>query len=126
MEELENRNILSKTFFWMFLGLLGTGLVAFYTYSSGLYLSIFTSVSSLAILALVEVVVVIVFSLCFRKLPPTVVGILYFVYAFLNGRWMFGYDLLSGQGPGDDTVIRGFLFFLYIFLFLHLIYSQQH
>ena len=85
MEELENRNILSKTFFWMFLGLLGTGLVAFYTYSSGLYLSIFTSVSSLAILALVEVVVVIVFSLCFRKLPPTVVGILYFVYAFLNG-----------------------------------------
>ena len=85
MEELENRNILSKTFFWMFLGLLGTGLVAFYTYSSGLYLSIFTSVSSLAIVALVEVVVVIVFSLCFRKLPPTVVGILYFVYAFLNG-----------------------------------------
>lgn len=85
MEELDSRKVLSKTFFWMFLGLLGTGLVAFYTYSSGLYLSIFTSVSSLAILALVEVVVVIVFSLCFRKLPPTVVGILYFVYAFLNG-----------------------------------------
>lgn len=85
MEELDSRKVLSKTFFWMFLGLLGTGLVAFYTYSSGLYISIFTSVSSLAILALVEVVVVIVFSLCFRKLPPTVVGILYFVYAFLNG-----------------------------------------
>lgn len=85
MEELDNRNVLSKTFFWMFLGLLGTGLVAFYTYSSGLYLSIFTSVSSLAILALIEVVVVIVFSLCFRKLPPTVVGILYFIYAFING-----------------------------------------
>lgn len=85
MEELDSRKVLSKTFFWMFLGLLGTGLVAFYTYSSGLYLSIFTSVSSLAILALVEVVVVIVFSLCFRKFPPTVVGILYFVYAFLNG-----------------------------------------
>ena len=39
------------------------------------------------------------------------------VYAFLNGRWMFGYDLLSSQGPGDDTVIRGFLFFLYIFMY---------
>lgn len=85
MEELENRNVLSKTFFWMFLGLLGTGLVAFYTYSSGLYLSIFTSVSALPILALVEFVIVIVLSLCFKKLPPAVVGILYFVYAFLNG-----------------------------------------
>lgn len=85
MEELENRNVLSKTFFLMFLGLLGTGLVAFYTYSSGLYLSIFTSVSALPILALVEFVIVIVLSLCFKKLPPAVVGILYFVYAFLNG-----------------------------------------
>lgn len=85
MEELENRNVLSKTFFLMFLGLLGTGLVAFYTYSSGLYLSIFTSVSALPILALVEFVIVIVLYLCFKKLPPAVVGILYFVYAFLNG-----------------------------------------
>lgn len=85
MEELENRNVLSKTFFLMFLGLLGTGLVAFYTYSSGLYLSIFTSVRALPILALVEFVIVIVLSLCFKKLPPAVVGILYFVYAFLNG-----------------------------------------
>ena len=85
MEELDSRKILSKTFFWMFLGLLATGLVAFYTYSSGLYLSILTSYSSISILALIEFVVVIVFSLCFRKLPPVVVGILYFVYAFLNG-----------------------------------------
>ena len=85
MEELDSRKVLSKTFFWMFLGLLGTGLVAFYTYSSGLYLSIFTSVRSLITLALVEFVVVIVLSLCFKKLPPTAVGILYFAYAFLNG-----------------------------------------
>lgn len=76
---------MSKTFFWMFLGLLGTGLVAFYTYSSGLYLSIFTSSSSLAIIAIIEVVVVLLFSFLFKKLPPIVVGILYFIYAFING-----------------------------------------
>ena len=76
---------MSKTFFWMFLGLLGTGLVGFYTYSSGLYLSIFTSSSSLAIIAMIEVIVVLLFSFLFKKLPPMVVGILYFIYAFING-----------------------------------------
>ncbi|MBO5348469.1 MAG: Bax inhibitor-1/YccA family protein [Clostridia bacterium] len=83
MENSQNK-ILSKTFFWMFLGLLGTGLVAFYTYASGLYLSIFSS-NSIGIIALIEVVVVLVFSFLFRKLPPIVVGILYFIYAFING-----------------------------------------
>ena len=34
---------------------------------------------------IIELVVVIVFSLLFRKLSPTVVGILYFIYAFING-----------------------------------------
>lgn len=83
--EGSGNKLLAKTFFWMFLGLLGTGLVAFYTYASGLYLSIVTSSSSLAIIALVEVVVVMLFSFLFKKLPPIVVGILYFIYAFING-----------------------------------------
>lgn len=84
LENSENK-IISKTFFWMFLGLLGTGLVAFYTYTSDLYLSIFSSPSSLGILAIVEVVVVLLFSFLFKKLPPLVVGILYFIYSFING-----------------------------------------
>lgn len=84
MENTDNK-IMSKTFFWMFLGLLGTGIVAYYTYASDLYLSIFSSPSSLGILALIEVVVVLVFSFLFKKLPPLVVGILYFVYSFING-----------------------------------------
>ena len=83
--ENSNNKILSKTFFWMFLGLLGTGLVAVYTYTSDLYLSIFSSPSSLGILVIVEVVVVLLFSFLFRKLPPIAVGILYFIYAFING-----------------------------------------
>jgi hypothetical protein len=83
LENSENK-IISKTFFWMFLGLLGTALVGIYTYSSGLYLSMI-SYNTLSIIAIVEVVIVLIFSLLFKKLPPTAVGILYFLYAFING-----------------------------------------
>ena len=37
------------------------------------------------ILLIVELGVVIVFSLLFKKLPPIVVGILYFIYSMVNG-----------------------------------------
>ena len=38
---IENTNdILPKTFFWMFLGLLGTAIVSFYTYASGLFATV--------------------------------------------------------------------------------------
>ena len=36
----QQNKLLGKTFFWMFLGLLGTAIVAWYTYSSGLFISI--------------------------------------------------------------------------------------
>ena len=82
-QEVKN-DFLTKTFFWMFLGLLGTAIVAWYTYSSGLFVSILTS-GSFGALLIAEVVVVLVFSLLFRKLSPTVAGILFFVYAAING-----------------------------------------
>ena len=75
---MENK-LMSKTFFWMFLGLLGTALMATYTYYSGLYLKIFLT-DSFSVLLIVELVVVLLFSLLFKKLPPIVVAILYFVY----------------------------------------------
>lgn len=68
----------------MFLGLLGSALVAWYTYSSGLFIDIIFK-GYFNILLIVELVVVIVFSLLFKKLPPTIVGILYFLYAMING-----------------------------------------
>lgn len=68
----------------MFLGLLGTAIVAWYTYSSGLFIDIIFK-GYFNILLIAELVVVIVFSLLFKKLPPTIVGILYFVYAMING-----------------------------------------
>lgn len=79
----ENK-ILGKTFFLMFLGLLGTALVAIYLYSSGRIMELLTS-NMLELMVLVEFLVVILFSLLFKKLPASVVTILYFVYAFING-----------------------------------------
>ena len=40
--EINTQNkIFGKTFFWMFLGLLGSGIIAWYTYTSGLYMNFF-------------------------------------------------------------------------------------
>lgn len=80
---VENK-IFGKTFFWMFLGLLGSAIIAWYTYSSGLFLDIVIN-GYFNILLILELVAVLLFSLLFRKLPPTAVGILYFLYAMLNG-----------------------------------------
>lgn len=82
-ENVEN-NFIPKTFFWMFLGLLGTAIISWYTYSSGLFINILAR-GSFGILLIAEVVVVLLFSFLFRKLSPTVVGILYFIYAAING-----------------------------------------
>ena len=76
--------IFGKTFFWMFLGLLGTAIVAAYTYYSGLFVNIILEGYFAGILIL-ELVVVLLFSLLFRKLSPVTVGILYFVYSMVNG-----------------------------------------
>lgn len=83
MEEQKD-NLLPKTFFWMFLGLLGTALMAWYTYSSGLFYKIALT-GSFSGLLIAELVVVLLFSFLFKRLPPTIVAILYFVYSLLNG-----------------------------------------
>lgn len=82
--ELEDNKLMSKTFFWMFIGLLGTAIVAWYTYSSGLFVDIITG-GYFSILLILEVVVVLLFSFLFKKLSPMLVAILYFVYSMLNG-----------------------------------------
>ena len=84
MENEVDNKFFTKTFFWMFLGLIGTAIVAAYTYYSGLWVNIILS-GSLPIVAIAELIAVIVFGLLFRKMSPTVAGIVYFIYAFLNG-----------------------------------------
>lgn len=83
--EVSSQNkLFGKTFLWMFLGLLGSGIVAWYTYSSGLFINIIMD-GSYTMLLIIELVAVLLFSFLFRKLPPVVVGILYFVYSMING-----------------------------------------
>lgn len=77
-------NFIAKTFLWMFLGLLATGIISIYTYNSGLLENMVYN-NMFSIVAIIEIVVVLVFSLLFRKLSPTMVAILYFIYAILNG-----------------------------------------
>ena len=84
IKEKTSNKFLGKTFFWMFLGILGTAIVAWYTYSSGLLANIATQ-GYFGIILIVEIVVVLLFSFLFRKLPPAAVGILYFLYSMING-----------------------------------------
>lgn len=84
IEQISINSILTNTFFRMFLGLIASAITAFYALYSGAYYNIIMS-GGYYYLALAEIAVVFVFSLLFRKLSPTMVTILYFAYAFLNG-----------------------------------------
>ena len=76
--------LIPNTFFWMFLGLLGTALVSIFTYSTDLAVNLIEG-GLFSVVLIVELVVVLLFTFLFKKLPPIVVTILYFVYAFING-----------------------------------------
>ena len=95
MEEFENNDsnviqesvvskTIQKTFLWMFLGLFATGLISFVAYKSNILLQL-EFYDIFPIIMIVEIVVVLLFNFLFRKLPSTVVAILYFVYAIITG-----------------------------------------
>ena len=99
-EEITVQNkLFGKTFFWMFLGLLGSGIIAWYTYASGLFIDIIVG-DYFNILLVLELVVVFAFSLLFKKMPPIVVGILYFVYSMINGVTL-SVIFVAFELPGD-------------------------
>lgn len=78
------KNVLAKTFLWMFLGVLGTSIVAVFTYTTGLAES-FVFNGTYTLICIAEIAVVLIFSLLFRKLSPTAVTILFFAYAMISG-----------------------------------------
>lgn len=84
INENKSQSILSKMFLWLFMGLFATGIISWICYSKGLTYSMAVN-GAFPILCIVELAVVIIFSLLFRKLSPTFVAILYFVYAIING-----------------------------------------
>ncbi len=73
---------LSKTFLWMFLGLVSTGIIAAVTYYSAAFEEI---VMSWPLLAIIELVLVIAFRATFRKCSAGVVTALFFIYSMVNG-----------------------------------------
>ncbi len=77
-------SVLTSTFFRMFLGLIASAITAFYAYHSGMYIDIILN-GYFKTLIIAEFAVVLIFSFAFRKLSSTVVTILFFAYAFLNG-----------------------------------------
>lgn len=83
-ESIRTTDVFSKVFLWMFMGLFATGLISWFTYSQGLLDNMLTK-NSFGIMLFVEVAVVIIFEIFFRKLPPVAVAVLFFVYAVING-----------------------------------------
>ena len=73
---------LAQTFLWMFLGIISTGVVAAYTYYSGAFIEIASAWTAILI---AQVVIALLFGLCFKKLPATLVTILFFAYSMLTG-----------------------------------------
>jgi uncharacterized protein len=77
-------SIFAKTFQWMFMGLLITGLISWFVYSSGLYIDILDGGMFNALL-IAELAVVLIFSFMINKCSPTIAAIMFFAYAILNG-----------------------------------------
>lgn len=83
-EKTFSTNFFAKVFIWMFMGLFATGLTAWVTYATGALETLLFN-AGFSIILIVELVVVIVFSLFFRKLSPLLASILFFIYSVVNG-----------------------------------------
>lgn len=94
MNEYENNDVVRelntdnklfvKVFAWMFMGLFATGIVSYVGYSTG-FIYNFAMSGGFGIILIAELVVVLLFSLLFKKLPPLGASILFFIYAIVNG-----------------------------------------
>ena len=78
--DITSNSILTKVFFKMFTGLLISAIVAWYAYSSGLYLTL-----NYTMLIVVEIVVVLLFSFLSKSLPAIVVSGMFYLYSLING-----------------------------------------
>ena len=74
---------ISGVYLWMFLGLLVSGLTAYFT-STSFDMIRFVN-KNLLLIIIAEFVVVIVFSTMQRKVSPLVAKILFLLYSFING-----------------------------------------
>ncbi len=84
----------SRTFAWMFFGLLVTFILAYTSYSTGFIIQILSIPSIFYILPITEILLVIVLSSRIHKLPVVAAHSLFFVYALLNGLTFSVYFLI--------------------------------
>lgn len=135
-------DFLTKTYFRMFLGLLATAIVAGFTYYSGIADNLVLSGAYYAF-AILELILVVAFSLGLNKFSANTVTALFFgyailngvtfstifyvfelqsiVYAFLGGAAIFGIMALIGKNTTAD--LTSFGTFLSVTLFVGLIVS---
>lgn len=119
--QTDSKSFISKTFLWMFLGLLVTGIISVFTYNSGLLENIIYS-NMFAVIAIIEIVVALVFSLLFRKLSATAVSILYFIYAILNG---FGLSVIFATFQLESVYLLFFVSALVFGIFAFIGYKTK-
>ena len=84
----------SKTFAWMFFGLMVTFILAYTSYSTGFIIQIFNIPGMIYILPLAEILLVIVLSSRIHKLSVVAANSIFFVYAVLNGLTFSVYFLI--------------------------------
>lgn len=87
----------SKTFGWMFAGLLVTFLVAFFGYATQTIVYVFAVPYAYLVLAGVELAVVIYLSARITKMSVTTAKLLFFLYSILNGVVFSAYFLIYGM-----------------------------
>ena len=84
VSDTEVRGALSKTFLWMFLGVLATAITAVYTYSAGIAKTMAVD-GTFAIICIAQIAIALIMGFLLRKLSATMITILFFAYSMLTG-----------------------------------------
>ena len=84
VSDTEVRGALSKTFLWMFLGVLATAITAVYTYSAGIAETMAVD-GTFAIICIAQIAIALIMGFLLRRLSSTMITILFFAYSMLTG-----------------------------------------
>src|SRR4051812_22617745 len=82
---VEIRPLMRMVYIWMTLGLVISGVVAYFVSHSSIIDSLVESPALLFGAVIGELALVLVLSFALRRLSPTVAGIMFIAYALLNG-----------------------------------------
>ena len=72
---------IAQTFLWMFLGLISTGIIAAFVYYTG---AIVELAQGWTVILIAQIIIALLFGLCFHRLSSGMVTLLFFGYSMLN------------------------------------------